>query len=275
MRSWFLSFAVTAAIAATIATVAFISYRNRSFETTLKHRAHLAARQLAAGEVPTPPVVLAAMVDRSRQRGRYPFLRERRLVEGRVLGGPQAGAFDKLLYDAAARAERNGAFVERLPNGLAVAALPNEQGVAVAAAASSHRQTFPWLIFVGLLSVGAVVAAARCQRRRRCAMLRLGARWQRVGGADVSVGGDLAWGRTDRHCGRHRRFLTAAAGWRGLAPSCATTESPTASWHRRRWRCWCSSPVRSSWDFYWASTTIITAPGLFVGLDNFAAILAG
>jgi ABC-type sugar transport system permease subunit len=156
------SYAAAATVAALVATAAFVSYRNASFAERESQRARAAAIAVAEGRAPLPEVVVAGLVLPAERSERYPFLQVRRLADGRTLGGPGAAPTDKLLYDAAGRAEAIGAFTRALPDdsGQVVAAVPTTHGIAVAVTLPpSGPEGFPWLVVIGLLAMGALVAA--------------------------------------------------------------------------------------------------------------------
>ena len=164
---WFKSYILGATAAAVIATGAFVSYRNHSFVARELARAERAAQAEARGEAPAEAVIAAGVVSAPVRSQRYPFLSQRRLRNGRLLGGPDAAPTDKLLYDAATRAETAGRYARFLEDGslnqggLVVAALPGPDGVAVAVLRPpGEPEAFPWLVMLGLLAVGALVAAA-------------------------------------------------------------------------------------------------------------------
>lgn len=162
-RSWFRPYAVLALVATLIATAAFVLYRNSSFTEREHGRARAAAHAVAEGAAPLPEVIVAGLVLPAEDSGRYPFLRARRLADGRRLGGPAAAPTDKILFDAASRAEASGAFAGFLPDGSGrvVAAVPTGSGVAVALTEPPEGpESFPWLVVLGLLVMGALVAAA-------------------------------------------------------------------------------------------------------------------
>jgi ABC-type sugar transport system permease subunit len=79
-----------------------------------------------------------------------------------VLGGARAPASDKLLYDGAQLFDRNGAFAVLLGDGSgrAVAARGTPKGVAIAVVPASSPAGMPWLILLGALGLGALIAGA-------------------------------------------------------------------------------------------------------------------
>ncbi|HLU67453.1 MAG TPA: hypothetical protein VKZ63_14325, partial [Kofleriaceae bacterium] len=160
-RSALGAYAVTAALALAIALGSFVLHRNRSYREREHARARAAAEAIARGERPAAHLVAGGLVSAAQPSARYPFLR-RRLVDGRPLGGPGAPPGDKILYDAAQRAEREGAQVRFAdPDGaLVLAARPAEGGVAVALVeAPGGPAGLPVGLLAGLLLLGALVAA--------------------------------------------------------------------------------------------------------------------
>ncbi len=161
--AWVRSYAVAALLAAAVAIAAFVAYRNHSYREREFARAEAAARAVADGRATMPHAVVADVVLPAEPSARYPFLRYRHVRDGRTLGGPRAPATDKLLYDAARKAEQRGAFVDFLPDnsGLVVAALPCPAGIAVAVTEPPEGPaSFPFLVMLGLLAIGALVTAA-------------------------------------------------------------------------------------------------------------------
>ncbi len=161
--AWSKTYLTASVLAVLIAASAFVAHRNRAFREREYARALAAATAVAAGEAPLAQVVVAERVLPAESSPRYPFLRHRQITDGRVLGGPDAPATDKLLYDAATRAEARGEFVGFLPDksGRVVAAIPSDGGVAVAVTQPpSGPEGFPFLVILGLLCIGALVAAA-------------------------------------------------------------------------------------------------------------------
>ncbi len=164
-RNWWHAYVFAALLAAIVATTAFVSYRNHTFETREITRAKHAAAALADGRALMDDVVAAYLVAPATPSGDYEFLRERTVVEAgkkRRLGGPDARALDKYIYDAANRCDRDGAFVEFITNtSYLIAAQPTPHGVAVAITTPpSGPERFPWLVVLGLVVMGALVCAA-------------------------------------------------------------------------------------------------------------------
>ena len=157
------SYAIGALLAVVVAATSFVRHRNLEFEQRELERARTAAAAIARGETPLSNAVASGIVAPAQPSKRYPFLRHRQLADGRTLGGPTAPIDDKLLYDAATRAETLGAFARFLDDdsGRVVAAAPTDAGVAVVVSVPpSGPQPFPMLVVFGVLVMGALIAAA-------------------------------------------------------------------------------------------------------------------
>lgn len=167
MTGWLRSYAIAASLAAIVGIATFVAYRNAAFEQRETDRAVRAAQAVAAGVSPGNHVVAAGVVLAAEPSAKYPFLRKRSAVipgePTRTLGGPGAAPTDKRLYDAANRADARGQFVDLDDSaaGWVTAAIPTRDGVAVAITEPpSGPDGFPWLVVLGLLVMGALVAAA-------------------------------------------------------------------------------------------------------------------
>ncbi|HTR52056.1 MAG TPA: sugar ABC transporter permease [Kofleriaceae bacterium] len=152
-------FAVGAVCALAIATAAFVGVRNRELAAKQLALAERAAEAAARhhGDVPGAHAVLVGPPQPS---AKYPVLRHRSVLEPggwRVLAGARD---DKLRFDAANRFDRDGSFAELLPDSRAVAAAPARGTVAVAITEPAELAPFPWLVVIGVLGLGAAVAAA-------------------------------------------------------------------------------------------------------------------
>lgn len=160
-RGWWHGYATAALLACIVAVAAFVGYRNHSFMEREETRATRAAADVTAGRTPVDSVVVAAMVSPAEPSPSYEFLNQRS-VAGRRLGGSQAKAHDKLLYDAANRADVSGAFVSFVQGtDLVLAAQPTERGVAIAITTPPRGpEPFPFLVILGLLFIGVLVTAA-------------------------------------------------------------------------------------------------------------------
>lgn len=160
-QGWWRAYAVAAALATIVAIAAFVSHRNQSFRERESSRASTAAAAIAQGRAVVDELIAGDIVSPPRQSKRYSFLSER-YVSRRRLGGNEALPTDKLLYDAANRADKNGAFVEfQTDSNFVVAAQPTAKGVAVAITTPpTGPEPFPWLVILGLLTMGALVCAA-------------------------------------------------------------------------------------------------------------------
>ena len=158
-------FAVGAVCALVIATAAFVGVRNRELAARQLDRASVSAAAVLAGREPVPGV-RAAVVGPAVASRAHPYLRHRRILEGgawRLLGGGSAARpGDKLFYDAANRFDRDGAFAELLPDGTgrALAATGRPGAIAIALTEPASPARYPWLVIIGVLGLGAALAAA-------------------------------------------------------------------------------------------------------------------
>ncbi len=145
---------------------AFVRDRNHEFARRERDRALAAAQAVARGEAPMHATTATGVVRPAVASKDHPFLARRRVVDGgreRGLGGPAAPATDKLLYDAAARFDREGAFVALLPDGSgrAMAAVATARGPSIAVTAPPGAPAgLPWLMLVGVVGLGAALVAA-------------------------------------------------------------------------------------------------------------------
>lgn len=153
---------LSAALGLIIALVAFVAHRNRDYREREEGRALAAARAVADGSHRSPHMIAGGLVSSAESSPRYPFLR-RRTVDGRPLGGPGAPAADKLVYDAAQRAQTGAPSVELADpdSGRLVAALPQPGGAVAVAVVEppSGPAPLPILLFLALLALGALIAA--------------------------------------------------------------------------------------------------------------------
>jgi ABC-type sugar transport system permease subunit len=163
LRDW----AIATAIAWLVASAAFFVHRNREFRDREEARGHAAAEATARGA--GAGVDAAGVVSAAQPSPRYEFLRQRWFTatgetDARALGGPCAPAVDKLLFDAAHRFDQRGAFSTFWPDGSGrVVAAVSAPGGGVAVAVSTPPagpDPYPWLVVIGVLGLGAVVAAA-------------------------------------------------------------------------------------------------------------------
>lgn len=188
-------FAVGAALALLVATVAFVAVRNRELIDRQLERATRALDAVALGQEPLPDVH-AVVVGPATVSEKHTFLRRRQVFdrhsystapEWRPLAANH-GPDDKLFYDAATRFERTGAFGELIPDGsgraLAARAVPagsqianakcaTATCIAVAVTPPAGPAPYPWLVIIGVLGLGAAIAAAGAliagERRRSMA----------------------------------------------------------------------------------------------------------
>lgn len=165
-------FAVGAVLAVLIATTAFVAVRNNDLIDRQVALATRAAHERAENRA--LPNVHAVLVAPAVASTRHPYLRHRRVVEEGACRPLAAGAGidDKLFYDAATRAERTGMFAEMLTDGSgrAIAVVPSEivspcdahrdPTLAIAITPPASPAPFPLLVMIGVLGLGAALAAA-------------------------------------------------------------------------------------------------------------------
>jgi len=177
LRDW----AIAAIFATTVAIACFVGHRNHELRARQLDLASSAADAVAIGREPPAGTLAAGVVGAAVPSPRYAFLRTRTVTIGRerrALGGAHAPATDKLLYDAAQRFDRSGSFVEIMSDGsgraVAARSAPDhaprvigstapslgDGSVAVGVAAPSSPAGLPWLVLLGALGLGAVIAAA-------------------------------------------------------------------------------------------------------------------
>jgi ABC-type sugar transport system permease subunit len=175
-------FAVAAALAVIIASVAFVAARNHD---VIDRQLDLARRSVAAlvADSDVLPTVHGALIGPAVGSPKHPELRHREIKDAagwRLLAGGQApdksgerptrstaegGAKveDKLFYDAAARFDReHAAFVELLRDGSGRAIAANAHGseIAVAITAPASPAPYPLLVMIGVLGLGGALCAA-------------------------------------------------------------------------------------------------------------------
>jgi ABC-type sugar transport system permease subunit len=184
-------FAVASVLAIVIATCAFVAVRNRELAERQLDLASRAAQAIAEGRA--LPDVHAVLVGAAKPSPKRPYLRHRQVFEAGAWRALTAGASpdDKLFFDAATRFERTapgardaaagaasdraatgedpvrdleraGAFTELLPDGSgrAIAVRPATRGLAMAVTPPAHPAPYPFLVIIGVLGLGAALAAA-------------------------------------------------------------------------------------------------------------------
>jgi ABC-type sugar transport system permease subunit len=178
-------FTVVAVIAIVIATVAFVAVRNTELAARQQDIARRTTHALVEGRAALP-TVHGALVSPAVPSKKHPYLRHRKILDDgaadwRHLGGSStaggATSDDKLFYDAATRfdeqrrAAKDPAACElvemmRDGSGRAVAAraacAPGKNGCAIAVAITSPARParYPMLVIIGVLGLGAALAAA-------------------------------------------------------------------------------------------------------------------
>ncbi len=276
-RPWFRSYAIASALAMTVALTSFVIYRNKAF-TEREHERAVTAAKLAANKQTLPTsVVTAGVVSLPRASKKYPFLRKRSLVGGRTLGGAQGKPGDKLLYDAANRADDQGEFVRfmRDGSGRVVAAIKTKHGTAVAVSdPPTGPESLPFLVFFGLLAMGALVSAAGSLVGGRAHYFGLA-----LGSSGLAVPCYLWGGAIPAGTVLAIALGTAIADWRG------TIARAAAEWKRARVAYTFLAPAGAAM-FVLVATPFIIGLALgfynhhqgqwtYVGLDNFIHILSG
>lgn len=159
-------FVITACLAILVATVAFVVVRNTELASRQIELAKRAAAAIADGK--ELPGVRAVIVGEATPNPRRTYLRTRKVREHGAWRALTAanGPDDKLFYDAAHRFESATADgtirAELLPDGTgrAIAVLPLARGTAVALTAPARPAAYPWLVMIGVLGLGAALAAA-------------------------------------------------------------------------------------------------------------------
>ncbi len=173
-------FAIAACLAILIATVAFVVVRNTELASRQIALATRAVDAVADGK--QLPEVHAVIVGEATPNAKRPYLRTRKVLDNGVWRPLAAtyGADDKLFYDAANRfAARSGPsnhdvgatsraganapfFAELLPDGTgrAIAVRRAKDGLAVSITAPARPASYPWLVILGVLGLGAALAAA-------------------------------------------------------------------------------------------------------------------
>lgn len=167
-------FGVAAVLCILVATAAFVGVRNRELAERQLDLAARAATAVAEGRA--LPDVHAVIVGPAKPSPNRPYLRTRMVHEAggawRALSAGARGGSpdDKLFYDAATRFDREHAetafddapSAELLPDGTgrALAVLATRDGLAIAITPSARPAPFPALVLIGVLGLGAALAAA-------------------------------------------------------------------------------------------------------------------
>ncbi len=290
-------FAVVAAAAIVIATVAFVAVRNTELAARQIDLARRSAHALTEGRAALPTVT-AALISPAAPSKKHPYLRHRTILDApggtwRHLGGPSAddpahadaSLRDKLFYDAAARFEqlRRGELAELMHDGSgrALAAVPacahagqTSCAIAIAITSPARPAPYPFLVMIGVLGLGAAIAAAGALIGRRAASIGMFA-----GVSTLAVPTMLwhAWTATTA-------ILLLGAGV-ALAQRVQLTDRLAAGLSRNRSALSFLAPAGA------AMAVLVAAPfaiGIligfydhhagswtFVGLDNFVEILSG
>ena len=157
-------FGLGSLVAIIIAVSAFVAVRNHELADRQIDLATRAAQAVADGRT-TLPGVHAVQIGDAAASQKHPFLRHRQVKDGERWRRLAAGGSpeDKLYYDAANRFERSGEFAELLRDGSgrAIAVRTNAEGKpAIAVTPSARPAPFPLLVLIGVLGLGAALAAA-------------------------------------------------------------------------------------------------------------------
>jgi ABC-type sugar transport system permease subunit len=181
-------FAIGAFLAIIFATCAFVAVRNTELRAKQIELATRAATAIVDGKAPVPGLH-AVLVGDSAPSKKHAILRQRQVLDAgtwRALtakGSPD----DKLFYDAATRFEREGEFATLLRDGtgraiVARAVTPasgggsalgdrTSRGIAIAVTPPASPAPYPWLVMIGVLGLGAAIAAAGAMLGKRAARI--------------------------------------------------------------------------------------------------------
>jgi arabinogalactan oligomer/maltooligosaccharide transport system permease protein len=148
-------FAIGAVCALAITAIAFVGAANRELAAQ-----QLALARRASANREDVPSAHAMLVGPARSSAAHTYLRHRQILDGDTWRAIRLD--EKLYYDAANRADREGAFAEIVPDysGRALAAEPAPGGVAIAVTAPAERAPMPWLVIIGVLGLGCALASA-------------------------------------------------------------------------------------------------------------------
>lgn len=170
LRSALRDAGIAAVVLLLVLFTAFVRHRNGEHASRERRRAVEAAQAVARGDAPVHATSAIGVVRPAVASKAHPYLARRKVVAPgakaggeRALGGPEAPAGDKLLYDAASRYDREGPFIAMLADGSgrAVAAVKTARGPAIAVTAPPGApEGLPWLMLVGLVGLGAAIVSA-------------------------------------------------------------------------------------------------------------------
>ncbi len=157
-------FGAGALIAIVIASCAFVAARNRELIARQIDLATRGAEAVAHDGVAVPDVH-AVLVGPAKASPKHPFLRHRAVVDNGEHRDLHAGGSpdDKLIYDAANRFDRTRADTSELladGTGRAIAVRKAPTGVAIAITEPARPASYPLLVMIGVLGLGAALAAA-------------------------------------------------------------------------------------------------------------------
>lgn len=288
-------YAVVALLSLVIATCAFVVVRNTELAAQQLGRATRAAHALAEGKE-SLPTVRGALVSPAEPSRKHPYLRKRQILDEpgdtwRVLGGgPDAArADDKLFYDTAKRFEQLGkpelAELVKDGSGRAIAATracsrppstsaPADCPIAIALTAPARPARFPLLVIIGVLGLGAAIAAAGALIGRRAAPVAMFA------GVAVLAVPTLLWGAW-----RATTAILLVGAAVALAQRAQLTDRLAAGIAKHRTALSFLAPAAVSMLVLVATPFVIgiligfydhhQGTWTFVGLDNFIDILSG
>ena len=179
-------FGVGAILAIIVATVAFVAVRNTELASRQIDLAERTAAAIATNQAPLPTVD-SAIVSPPIASKKHAYLLQRQIRDANGAWHPliadAANPLNKLFYDAANRFDHAGKLAELMPDGTGRAlaatsfcATPNEspcKHVAIAITAPARPAPYPFLVIIGVLGLGAAIAAAGALVSRRAA--RIGA----------------------------------------------------------------------------------------------------
>jgi ABC-type sugar transport system permease subunit len=156
-------FGLGSLVAIIIAVCGFVAMRNTELAHQQIELATRAATAIASDRAPLAGVH-AVLVGDAAPSKKHPYVRHRQVRDGDVWRSLTMGGSpdDKLFYDAATRFDRQGAFAELLRDGSgrAIAARPSGKAIAIAVTPPARPAAFPFLVVIGVLGLGAALAAA-------------------------------------------------------------------------------------------------------------------
>jgi ABC-type sugar transport system permease subunit len=287
IRAQLRDLAVALGAALLVFTGAFAAHRNSGLET----RQTAAARRAIGWAVSSVAELRPAPVPGARiayvsngQPGRHAYLErrfvmdvgpDRELGPQRWVGGASGTYADKELVDLAREREATGLDVVRmLADGRGAAATVQSAGTIVALTPPASPEPYPWLVVIGLLGLGIVIA---------CAGALLGGPFRApalfLGAAGLAVP-TLSWGQTTAAA-----IIAVVAAIVAIAAHRGTTDRAAAGFVRHRVALTFLAPTAIAMAVLVATPFVIGlvigfydhshGTWTYVGLDNFAEILSG